>query len=72
MIKTSFYVWGFPGDSDGKGSVCSAGDLSSVPGSEKSPAEGNGNPLQYSGLENPMDRGPWRATAWDLESDMTQ
>ena len=43
--------------SDGKVSACSAGDLGSIPGSGKSPGEGNGNPLQHSCLENPMDRG---------------
>ena len=53
---------GFPGGSDGKESACSAGDLSSIPGSGRSPGEGNGNPLQYSCLENPMDRGAWQAT----------
>ena len=53
---------GFPGGSDGKGSACNVGDLSSVPGSEQSPGEGKGNPLQYSCLENSMDRGAWRAT----------
>ena len=42
-------------------SACKAGDLSSIPRSGRSPAEGNGNPLQYSRLENPRDRGPWRA-----------
>ena len=49
---------GFPGGSDGKESTCNAGDLGLIPGSERSPAEGNGNPLQYSYLGNPMDRGP--------------
>ena len=49
---------GFPGGSDGKESTCNAGDLGLIPGSERSPAEGNGNPLQYSCLGNPMDRGP--------------
>ena len=48
---------GFPGGSDGKVSAYSAGDLGSIPGSERSSGEGNGNPLQYSCLENPMDRG---------------
>ena len=38
-----------------------AGDVGSIPGLGRSPGEGNGNPLQYSGLENPMDRGPWQA-----------
>ena len=50
---------GFPGGSDGKVSVYNAGDLGSIPGSGRSPGEGNGNPLQYSCLENPMDRGAW-------------
>ena len=47
----------FPGGSDGKESACNAGDLGSVPGSGRSPGEGNGNPLQYSCLEDSMDRG---------------
>ena len=45
-----------------KETICSAGDLASFPGSERSPGEGNGHPLQYSCLENPMDRGDWQAT----------
>ena len=49
-------IQGFPGDSDGKESVCNAGDLGSVPGLGRSPGEGSGNPLQYSCLENSMDR----------------
>jgi len=53
---------GFPHSSIGKESACSAGDPGSIPGSGKSPGEGNGNLLQYSCLENPMDRGAWRAT----------
>ena len=53
---------GLPGGSDGKESACNEGDLGSVPGWERSPGEGNGNPLQYSCLENSMDRGAWRAT----------
>ena len=48
-----------PGGSDGKASACNAGDLGSIPGSGRSPGEGNGNPLQYSCLENPMDREAW-------------
>jgi len=51
-----------PGGSDGKASACSAADWGSIPGSERSPGEGNGNPLQYSCLKNPMDRRAWRAT----------
>ena len=53
---------GFPGGSDAKESTCNAGDLGLIPGSERSPGEGNGNPLQYSCLGNPMDRGAWWAT----------
>ena len=49
----------FPGGSDRKASVCNAGDLGSIPGSRRSPGERNGNPLQYSCLENPMDGGAW-------------
>ena len=52
---------GFPGGSDGKESACIAGDPGLIPGSGRSPGEGNGNPLEYSCLENPMDRGGWRA-----------
>ena len=53
---------GFPPSSVGKASACNAGDLGSIPGRGRSPAEGNGNPLQYSCLENPTDRGVWQAT----------
>ena len=53
---------GFPGGSEVKASACNAGDLGSIPGSGRSPGEGNGNPLQYSCLENPMDGGAWWAT----------
>ena len=56
----------------GKEPACNAGDLGSVPGSGRSPGEGSGNPLQYSCLENPMDRRAWRAAVHRLqESDMT-
>ena len=67
-------MMGFPGGSDGKESDCNAGNLSSIPGSGRSPGEGNGNPLQHSCLENPMDRGTWRAYGlWGLkESDTTE
>ena len=51
----------FPYRSVGEESACNAGDPSSVPGLGRSPGEGNGNPLQYSCMENPMDRGAWRA-----------
>ena len=52
-----YIYWDFPGGSDGKASADNAGDLGSIPGSGRSPGEGNGNPLQYSCLENPMDGG---------------
>ena len=57
-----------PGDSDGKESACNAGDLGSIPGSVRSPGEGNGNPLQYSCPENPMDREAWWAIVWIAKS----
>ena len=50
-------IKGFPSSSDGKESACNAGDPGSIPGSGRAPGEGNGYPLQYSCLENPMDRG---------------
>ena len=53
---------GFPGSSVGKESTYNAGDPGSIPGSGRCPGEGNGNPLQYSCLENSMDRGAWWAT----------
>ena len=55
-------VLDFPGGSDGKESACNVGDPGSVPGLRRSPGEGNGYPLQYSHLENSMDRGAWWAT----------
>ena len=58
---------GFPGGSDGKESTCNAGDLSLIPESRRSPGEGNGNPLQYSCLENSRDRGAWQATVHGLQ-----
>ena len=65
---------GFPGGSEGKASACNAGDLGSIPGLGRSPGEGNGNPLQYSCLENPMDREAWWATVHGVthESDKTE
>ena len=63
----------FPGGSDSKESACSAEDLGSVPGLGRSPGEGNGYPLQYSCLENPMDGGAWLATVHRVaESDTTE
>ena len=68
-------VGGFPGGSDGKESAVSAGDTGGtgpIPESGKSPREGNGHPLQYSFLENSMDRGAWRATVHGVTKSWTQ
>ena len=64
----------FPSGSDGKESACNAGDLGLIPKSGRSPGEGNGNPLQYSCLGNPTDRGTWWATVHGVakESDRTE
>ena len=53
---------GFPGGTDGKESAYNVGETGSIPGLGRSPGKGKDNPFQYSGLENPMDRGAWRAT----------
>ena len=63
---------GFPGGSDNKESACNAGDSGLVTGSGRSPEEGNGYPLQYSCLENPMDRGAWQATVHGVTKNRTQ
>ena len=64
---------GFPGGSAVKNPPADVGDLGSVPGLGRSRGEGNGNPLQYSCLENPMDRGAWWATVYRVtESDTTE
>ena len=59
LLSTSFGLWDFPGSLDGKASAYNVGDLGSIPGLRRSPGEGNGNPLQYSCLENAMDGGTW-------------
>ena len=64
LTKNLIYImytvsFDFPGGSDGKESAYNVGDLGSIPGSERSPGEGSNNPLQYSCLENPIDRGAW-------------
>ena len=56
---------GFPGGSDSKESACNVRDSGSIPGSGRSPGEGNGNPLHYSCLDNPMDK-DWQATAYGV------
>ena len=62
----------YPGGSDGKESTCHSGDPGSNPGSGRSPGEGNGNPLQYSYLENSMDRGAWQAIVHEVAKSQTQ
>ena len=63
---------GFPGGSDGKESACNAGDLGLIPGLGRCPGGVHGNPLQYSCLENPMDREVWRATVHEVAKSQTQ
>ena len=63
---------GLPKRLSGKESACQAGDVGLIPEAEGSPGEENGNPLQYSFLENPMDRGAWRAVVQGVASSQTQ
>ena len=74
LITDTPYNSEFPGGSDGKESACNTGDPDSIPGSGRSPGEENGNLLQYSCLENSMDRGAcWIYSPWDhKESDTTE
>ena len=62
LVLFIYVFWGFPGGSKVKAFACNVGDLGLIPGSGRSPGEGNGNPLQYSCLENPMVGGAWWAT----------
>ena len=64
--------WGFPGGSDGKASACKAGNPGLIPGLGRSTGEENGNPLQYSCLENPMDREAWRAMVHRVMKSQTR
>ena len=70
--KRILIAYGFPYSSDGKESACNAGDLGSIPGSGRSPGEENGNPLQYSSLENFIDRGAWQATVYGVAESWTR
>ena len=72
MICNIALSGGFPGGSDGKASACNAGDPGSIPGLGRSPGEGNGNPLQYSCLENSMDWGAWWATVHRVAKSQTR
>ena len=67
-----YHPLGFPGCSDGKEFACNAGDTGSIPGSGRSPGEGNGNPFQYFCLENPRDRGAWWATVHGVTKNPTR
>ena len=63
--------WDFPGGSDGKESACNAGDPGLIPGLRRSPGEGSGYPLQYSCLENSMDRGAWQVAVHGVKNSWT-
>ena len=65
-------IQGLPCSSNGKESACNTGDLGSIPGSGRSSGEGDGKPLQYSWLENPMDRGAWQATIRGIAQSWTR
>ena len=67
-----FHTNDFPGGSDDKASAYNAGDLGSILGWGRSPEEGNGNPLQYSCLENSMDRGDWQAIVYGVAKSQTK
>ena len=69
---SDFHFHTFPGGSDGKDSACNEGDPGSIPESGRSPGEGNGNPLQYSCLKNPMDRGAGQATVHGATKSRTR
>ena len=72
MSLISFYLIDNIGSSDGKESACNEGDPGLTPGSGRSPGEGNGYPLQYSCLENSMDRGAWRAIVHKVAQSQTR
>ena len=72
FLTMTLFPLGFPGGSDSKEFTCNAGDLGSYPGLGKSPREGKSYPLQYSCLENSMDRGTWRATVSGVAKNWTQ
>ena len=67
-----FFFNQFCGGLDSRESTCKAGDSGSIPGLERLPGEGNGDPLQYSFLENSMDTGAWRATVHGVAKSLTQ
>ena len=70
-LQSELYNLGFHGGSDSKESACNAGNPDSIPGLGRSPGEGNGNPFQYSWLENAVDRGTWWATVRGFAKSQT-
>ena len=66
----TLYIYGFPGGSVVNNPPTNAGDMSSIPRSGRSPGEENGNPLQYSCLGNPVDRGVWWATVHGVAKEL--
>ena len=72
LRNKQYCILGFPGGSDSKESTCNSGDLGLIPGSGRSPGEGNDNPLQYSCLENPKDGGAWQATVHGVAKSSMQ
>ena len=71
LVYKRLYTMSFPGSSDSKETACDTGNPSSIPGLGRSPGEGNGHPLQYSCLENSMDRGTWQATVHRVTKSQT-
>ena len=72
-MMVSLITWGFPGGASGKEPVCQyRRDVGLIPESGRCPGEGNGNPFQYSCLENPMDRGAWRAMVHGISKNQIQ
>ena len=72
LLTSCWQLWGFPGSSAGKESLCNAGDVDLVPGSGKSFRAGNSKPLQYSSLENSMGRGAWWAAVYGVAQSQTR
>ena len=71
MFNVQLVLFADEDGSDDKESACNVGDLGSIPGLARSPGEGNGYPLQYSGLENPIDRGAWQAAVHGVAKSLT-
>ena len=72
FLMNTFFGLAIRGGSEGKASACNVGDRGLIPGSGRSPGEGNGNPLQHPCLKNPMDRGAWSATVHGISKSRTR